>query len=260
MSIVSKLLLPALGLSPLCSCSTQYNIDGNSTISGLDGQKLYLRTTAPNGMQQPVPLDSCEVVHGCFQFGGAVDSVLMAELCMGDEPMMPVVIENGTMFVQMDNMMQSVSGGPLNDRLNKFLVQHGRCERQLWDLNRRARNMIYEGKTIDQIVAVIDPLKSTLLTQMRGLEVKFIKENYNNVLGPGYFIRMCNNMGLPTANDDILDILVDAPADFLNNPFISGYVLMMGITPDVLQNERAKRGQADKGRKKRSRKVELSEK
>lgn len=249
---LTHILFCVLGLAGTCSCLPQYNIDGNSTIAGLDGQKMYLRATRPDGTQADVALDSCEVVHGCFTFGGVVDSVLMADLYMGDEVMMPVVIENGRMFVQMDNMMQSISGGPLNDRLNQFLVKHGRCERELWDLSRRARNMLYEGKSLEQIVAVIDPMKSTLLGQMKDLEVKFVKDNYDNVLGTGYFMRMCTNMGMPVANDDILDILLDAPDTFLANPFIGNYLIMMGMTPAQLQKEReARKGKGAKKRKKK---------
>ena len=247
--------LASLSFTLLClvaafsSCSPQYNIDGNSTIAGLDGQKMYLRATSSDGRRSEVPLDSCEVVHGCFYFGGVVDSVLMADLYMGDDPLMPVVIENGKVFMQVDNMTQSISGGPLNDRLNQFLTKHGRCERELWDLDRRARYMLYEGKTLEQIVAVIDPMKSTLLDRMKGLEVQFIKDNYDNVLGTGYFIRMCTDMGMPVANDAIFDILVDAPATFLANPFIANYMLMMGVTPEQLQKERIAKGTKKKRKK-----------
>lgn len=251
MLISSRLLISALGLSALCSCSTQYNIDGNSTIAGLDGQTLYLRATTPIGVQQVACLDSCEIVHGRFQFGGAVDSVQMVDLYVGDEPMMPVVIENGYLFVEMGNLMQTISGGPLNDRLNAFLTKHGRCERELWDLNRRARNMLYEGKTLDQIVAVIDPMKSTMVKQMKALEVQFVKDNYDNALGPGYFMRMCNNMSEHTSDEDILEILSCAPDAFLNNPFVAGYIIMKGITPERLKALRAEQTKQTKKRRKK---------
>lgn len=242
MRLALQLLLSSVGTAALTGCSPQYNIDGNSTIAGLDGQKLYLRATSPGGEQHVVNLDSCEIVHGCFQFGGAMDSVQMADLYMGDQPMMPVVIENGSVFVQMDNIMQSISGGPLNDRLNDFLTKRTRYEFDLFDLNRRAQYMVYEGKTLEQIVASIDPIKNSLLRNIKALEVQFIKDNYNNVLGPGYFMRMCNNLGMPTPDADIYDILVDAPDAFLHSPYVEYYIVAAGITPDDLQAERAKRG------------------
>lgn len=238
------------GATALCSCSSQYNIDGNSTIAGLDGQTLYLRTSTINGQNRLVSLDSCQVVHGTFKFGGAMDSVFLAEVYVGNQGMVPVVVENGSVFVQMDNMAQTVSGGPLNERLNAFLTKHGRYEFQLWDLSRRARNMLYEGKSLEQIVAVIDPLKSSLLKSMKQLEVKFIKENYDNVLGTGYFIRMCDSMGIPTANEDILDILRDAPDSFLRDPYVNNYLIVMGLSAESLMQERTN---AKKSKKKSKR-------
>lgn len=235
------LLTCAVGIATLCGCASQYNIDGNSSIAGIDGQKMYLRMLNPDGSTQTVSLDSCEVVHGTFYFGGAVDSVAMVEVYMGNNPMMPVVLENGSMFIQMDNAAQSVSGGPLNERLNQFLVKHGRYENELWDLNRRARNMLlYEGKTIDQIIASIDPIKNTLVEQMKALEVQFIKDNYDNVLGPGYFVRMCSNaIGMPAVNDEIMDILVHAPEQFLQHPGVKNYLFMAGVTPSAIRERRA---------------------
>lgn len=225
-------LIPMLSLCGLCACSSQYNIDGNSSIAGIDGQKMYLRMSLQDGKTEMLCLDSCEVVHGTFRFDGAIDSVAMVDLYMGSAPMMPVVLENGSLFIQMDNAAQSVSGGPMNDRLNEFLTKRNRVENELWDLNRRARMMVYEGKSLEQIVAVIDPIKEKLVEQMNTLEVNFVKQNYDNVLGPGYFMRMCNNnMGMTTANDDVMDILQNAPESFLRHPFVEHFMFITGLSP-----------------------------
>lgn len=233
-----------LGFTGLESCVSQYNIDGNSTIAGIDGQKMYLRMTTGD-KTQTICLDSCEIVHGTFRFGGAVDSVAMVDLYMGDDPMMPVVLENGELFVQMDHAAQSVSGGPLNERLNNFLTKQSKYENELWDINRRARYMLYEGKSLEQIVAAIDPLKSKILEQMRSLEVQFVKDNYENVLGPGYFMRMCNTPAESSfMGDAILDILENAPATFLAHPFIEKYLFSTGLTPNSLLEHRTSRRRA----------------
>lgn len=249
-------LFCGLGIAANCGCASQFNIDGNSTIAGLDGQKLYLRTMNIDGQRKMVCLDSCEVVHGCFRFGGAVDSVFMADLYMGNEPMMPVVIENGSVFVQMDNTVQSISGGPLNARLNDFLVKYGRYEYELWDLNRRARNMVYEGKSFDQIVASVDPIKNSLVSKMRNLEVQFVKDNYDNVLGPGYFIRMAETRGRGALTNDLYDILLHAPDAFLNHPFVENYIVMSGLSPEKIKQERVvqERKKASKRRERKEQK------
>jgi len=230
-------LFGVLGIAAFSACSSQYAIDGNSTIADLDGQKLYLRITK-DGTSRDLCLDSCEVVHGCFNFGGAVDSVAMVELYMGDYPMMPVVLENGQLFIQMDNASQQITGGPLNERLNEFLMKRSRCENELWDINRRARNMLYEGKNLEQIVVTLDPIRNNLLTRIKNMETDFVKSNYNNVLGPGYFIRMCDNeFGFPSMNDQIYDILADAPDAFLHHPYVAHYLHMIGTTPTHFKQE-----------------------
>lgn len=247
MSIHHSFHLVCLALLALTGCTHQYNIDGNSSIAGIDGQKMYLIMTQSDGKTTTIPLDSCEVVHGCFNFGGAVDSVAMVDLYMGNDPMMPLVLENGPIFIQMDNAMQQVTGGPLNARLNNFLMQYGRLENQLWDLNRKARLMLYEGKTLDQIVASVDPIKEKLISQMRTMEIQFVRDNYDNVLGPGYFMRMCNNIQMysPTfgmENDnDILNLLIDAPDNFLQHPVVVNYLYLTGTKPEQLEAMRAER-------------------
>lgn len=223
------------GIATLCGCASQFNIDGNSSIAGLDGQKMYLRISTCDGPGQTICLDSCEVVHGMFSFGGAVDSVAMADLYIGSFPMMPVVLEDGRLFVQMDNMMQTISGGPLNERLNTFLAQRNRCEASLMDLDRRARMMMYEGKSLDQILVAFDPVKNTLIDQLNALDAAFVRENYTNVLGPGYFMRICTDAkGFPRNDSEIISILADAPQSFLANPFIDHFLSHAGITSDML--------------------------
>lgn len=233
------ILAQILGAAALCSCSSQYNIDGNSSIAGIDGQKMYLRMMTSDGRSEMICLDSCEVVHGTFNFGGVIDSVAIADLYMGSSPMMPIVLENGSLFIQMDNMMQSVSGGPLNERLSQFMGRRNRCETELWDLNRRARMMVYEGKSVDQIVLALDPIRNKLVDQLKELDMQFIKDNYSNVLGPGYFMRICtDDYGTPRKDDEILKILADAPRAFLEHPNIENFLFMAGITPESLQSLR----------------------
>lgn len=237
-----NIIVGFLGVLALCACSSQYNIDGNSSISGLDGQKMYLHMMTADGHNSMVCIDSCEVVHGTFNFGGVVDSVAMAELYMGDAPMMPVVLENGSLLVQMDNMMQSVSGGPLNDRLNAFLTKRNRCENELWDIDRRARMMVFEGKTAEQIVLVLDPIKNQVINTMKQLDTQFVKDNYSNVLGPGYFMRMCmNESGMPRIDQHIIEILADAPEAFLHNPAVEHFIHVAGLTPEAIHNQYVQR-------------------
>lgn len=228
MRYIYLILYSIVGIVTCSSCSSEYKIDGSSTVQGFNGQKLYLRLTT-DGVAHDICIDSCEVVHGTFNFSGAVDSIAMAELYMGAYPMMPVVLENGELFVQMDNTIQTISGGPLNNLLNDFLTQHIRLENDLWDLDRRARCMIYEGKSAEDIILTIDPVRRDVIKKIQDLETCFVKKNYDNPLGPGYFIRMCNSEIHDTTDEVIRDILNDATPKFLAHPFVQHYMISRGI-------------------------------
>lgn len=93
----------------LTSCAEQCNIVGNSSIGGLDGQMLYLRVTQDGSTV--TYQDSCEVIHGRFSFYSELDSTIVAQLYMGNERLMPVVLEEGNLDVRVDHVGQSVKGG-----------------------------------------------------------------------------------------------------------------------------------------------------
>ena len=88
-------LLLSLASLLLTSCAEQYNIDGKSSVSSLDGRMMYLRLT-PDGFAtvqtSTVCLDSCRMEHGRFSFDGDVDSVMMALLYSEGDCVMPVEI------------------------------------------------------------------------------------------------------------------------------------------------------------------------
>ena len=75
----------------MASCANQYNVQGSSSISSLDGSKLYLKAVKNNELKS---IDSCDIVHGQFHFSGVLDTVRMANLFMDEESIMPVVLSD----------------------------------------------------------------------------------------------------------------------------------------------------------------------
>ena len=65
--MMKKLLYALLGIITLASCTSSYNIQGSSNVSTLDGRMLYLKVLSNNDFKK---IDSCDVVHGQFQFCG----------------------------------------------------------------------------------------------------------------------------------------------------------------------------------------------
>lgn len=100
---MNKIIYALLTLATLTSCANSYNIQGSSDVQMLDGRMLYLKVFKNSDLKN---VDSCDVVHGKFQFTGTVDSTRMATLFMDDESIMPVVIERGEIVIKIDNSEQ----------------------------------------------------------------------------------------------------------------------------------------------------------
>ena len=119
---MNKIFYAVVIIATLASCAESYSIQGSSSVSSLDGSKLYLKTIKDQELKN---LDSCDVVHGKFRFAGLLDTVKMANLYMDEQSlMMPVVVEQGEIEIRIDNTSRTVSGSPLNDKLYQFIQRH----------------------------------------------------------------------------------------------------------------------------------------
>ena len=61
---MNKIIYVVMAVLGLSSCANSFNIDGTSSISNLDGQKLYLKVFTDTTFKD---LDSCDVLHGKFK-------------------------------------------------------------------------------------------------------------------------------------------------------------------------------------------------
>ncbi len=216
----------------LTSCAEQCNIAGNSSVRSLDGRMLYLRVTR-DGMTTS-SLDSCEVVHGRFSFYSNIDTIMVAQLYMGNESIMPVVLENGDLNVEVGHIGQHVSGSPLNDRFYRFIKKKNRLENQQWELDHKCMRMMHEGHSPEYIRRVISPKAAKLAKEVEELETKFIMENYENPLGPGCFMWLFSQYPLPIMTKQIEKIVRKAPDSFLRDPYVDAYLRRAGINSRLM--------------------------
>lgn len=226
---MDKVLLILSSLLFFTSCAEQYNIAGNSSVSCLDGRMLYLRVSPEAGGETikqtaSLCLDSCKVVHGRFNFVGDVDSVMLAMLYTGNQCVMPLVIENGNLSIQVDNVAQRVSGGPLNDKLYNFFKKRNRLDNEMWELQQKTIRMMREGASPEEIQRKMGRKAEQLVKRTEELETSFVMENYDNVLGPGFFMLLCSQYPSPILTEQIQDILKKAPESFMRNPYVRNYV------------------------------------
>ena len=205
------------------SCAEQYtetyNIQGSSSVSVLDGSKLYLKVM--NG-QELKNLDSCEVVHGGFGFMGRLDTTRIAMLSIR-EGGMPLVIEQGDIKVTIDKTGNKVSGSPLNELLYDYMDKLVQLDNQRAELGHKEAQMMLDGIDERTIAQKLSVENERLLMQIDSLETRFILNNLDNVLGPCAFQMLTARYSYPVLTPQIEEIMSKATEKFKSDPYVSDY-------------------------------------
>ena len=218
---MKKLLCAFASILAFTSCANTFNINGTSNVSTLDGQKLYLKVFKCAALKN---LDSCEVVHGQFQFEGSVDSVRVATIYLDENSGLPVVLESGDIQVKIDNMQESVSGTPLNDALSAFRSKFTQLTNQSMELVHKHDQAIMNGSDMSVVNAKLARENDEINAKMDKLVTSFVTENFDNVLGPYVFINTCvNRYEVPMLDAWIEDIMSKATDKFKNDPQVKEY-------------------------------------
>ena len=228
-------------LAVITSCAGSYNVQGSSSVSALDGSKLYLKAVKNNELKN---IDSCDVVHGQFHFNGVLDTVRMVNLFMDDESIMPVVLEAGEITIRIDNASQKVGGTPLNDKLYEFIDKHNQLDNQMNELAHKQSQMMLDGIDEATINEKLSIEAAKIAKEEDQLVTSFIVDNFDNVLGPGVFMMITSGYRYPILTPQIEDIMSKATDKFKNNPYVSDYyktateneARMQGLDPDGTPN------------------------
>ncbi len=235
--LLNSLLLASMTV--FMSCAGSYDIKGTSDVSMLDGKMLYLKAYSNSDMKT---IDSCDVVHGQFQFSGSLDSTKLVTLFMDEESLMPVVLEHGDITIKIDNGQQKVSGTPLNDKLSKFIEKYNQLDVQMNELGHKQSQAIMNGEDENVTNARLAQEARQIAEKEDKLITSFIEENFDNVLGPGVFFMMTAGNRYPELAPWIEDIMSKATANFKNDPYVKDYYekaqqnqnIMNGMaTPDM---------------------------
>ena len=227
----------AMAVSVFASCTGSYNVQGSSSVSALDGSKLYLKAIKNNELKN---IDSCDVVHGQFNFNGTLDTVRMVNLFMDDQSIMPMVLEEGEITIKIDNASQKVSGTPLNEKLYDFLDKHNRLDNQMNELAHKQSQMMLDGIDEDEINQKLSIEAAQIAKEEDKLVTSFIVDNFDNVLGPGVFMMITSGYQYPILTPQIEDIMSKATDKIKSNPYVSEYykiaseneARMQGLEPD----------------------------
>lgn len=222
-------LLLVTALLVMTSC-TKYSISGSSELQNVDGRMLYLKYL-PIAEDNPVSIDSCDVVHGKFKFSGALDSVRVVVLCLDNNPIVPVVLEDGEVSVNLNDQYMSCKGTALNDSLTALRVRLKQLEAQAADKVKAINDNFYKAYTQGEVdentktQVEIEEQKVNMEYNMAQEQIctSFIERNFDNCLG-SYVFQMLTPYERPIMEPWIEALLIKATETFKNDPYVSYYV------------------------------------
>ncbi len=205
----------------LASCSKNYKVEGSSSVAGIDGKKLFLRTFKDG---EWVSVDSADVEHGLFKMSGLADTARMVALFMDGENLMPLVLERGTVEVTISNGLLEAKGTPLNDKLYEFIHKRNEMETKIEELDRKEARLVLEGADLDEVRAQLTQEGEALLNEMNDYIKQFITANFSNVLGPSIFMMMCSTLPYPLITPQIEELMKSAPMEFKADPLVKEFL------------------------------------
>lgn len=201
------------------------NIIGSTSIPELEGRMLYLRIFQNSELQV---LDSAAITHGKFQFTApAKDSMIMAFLFLGDESLLPMVVNRTEpLTITLSENERRVEGSALNDTLYAFIKRKNVIDQQMAELPRRESQMILDGIDHDEILQQLSQEATLLSARENEMVMRFIKDNMDNILAPGVFMIVTSNLPYPILNPQIEELVTLGSPTFLNDAYVAEYLEM----------------------------------
>ncbi len=208
-------------LLALMSCKSQYMVKGSSNVEDLEGKVLTLKVYVDGELKS---IDSTRVVHGRFGFGGSMDSTMLANVFLGDLSVMPIVLEEGEVRLNISETQQTATGTPLNDTLSSFIQRKTQLDARMAELPHLEAQMIMDGADDDERLFELGRQSKQLADENDQLITRFIRANYNNVLGPGIFMILTSSLPYPVLTPQLEEIITNAPPYFLGHPYVRKFI------------------------------------
>lgn len=209
----------------LVACNNKYVIKGSSPHRIKGGEMAYLKVTDGKNFSS---IDSCRIVHGRFEMSGEIDSVMCVSFFIDNKESFPLVLEYGDIDIDMSETFIKIGGTPLNDKLYQYLHQRDSMLLEMEDLYFAERNLLFDGYSIHEARNIVTGLRNDILRNIDKLNTNFVIDNFDNVLGVTWFLRMCNEAsmrhGYPTTTSQIDQLYNAAPEEFKANPSIAKFM------------------------------------
>ena len=207
-------------ISALFSCTDKYTVKG-TTDGFYNGEQAYIKVDS-GGVWHTV--DSCDILHGCFEMSGCVEAPFLSSLFIGDEAIMPVIIERGDIIVELSMRDADVRGTYLNNSLSQFIERKEVFEQRILEIERRETTLILDGHTAESAAAQVRDTLASVGDSMNLFVEQSIREHYNTALGPCLFQLLCSAMPYPFITKQVERILADAPPCFKEDSFVKRFI------------------------------------
>lgn len=205
----------------LASCSSSYNIQGTSDVQNLDGHMMYIKAIEGNELKS---IDSCDVVHGKFEFRGTIDTIKVGTLFINDEGVMPVVLEEGDITIKFNTAKQTCTGTFLNDKLTDFIEKYNQITNQIADLSHQEAQAMMNGEDMSAVYRDLQKKSISLSEESDKLITSFIEQNFDNVLGPFVFRMVTSTYEVPMTNAWIEALMLKATDSFKNDRYVKEFM------------------------------------
>ncbi len=223
-------LLILLTLVAATSC-TKYNITGSSDMQELDGRTLFLKAVVDGEIRN---IDSCDVVHGKFQFSQHLDSTCVVTLSVDDTPVIPVVLEEGKIEIEINKQRQIAKGTPLNDTLTSFNKKYEQLVMQMQELSHTQSQAIMNGEDMNEVNRQLAEKEQLLVIQEDRLISDFISSNFDNCLGSYVFQLATSAYEFPMLTPWIEALMTKATDTFKNDPYVKEYMQVAQQNQDIM--------------------------
>ncbi len=151
---MNKIFYALITLVALTSCASSYDISGTSNVS-----TLRWPYALPSNLERTTNSRRSTPVMSYMDSSTSREQLIlprMANIFMDDEPVLPLVLESGSITVKLDDTQQVVSGTPLNDKLFGFFKKYQQLQNQQRELVHKHDQAIMNGSDMQVVTAQLN--------------------------------------------------------------------------------------------------------
>lgn len=189
-------------------------VEGTVTGIDLDGDTLTLKRYTGDVLAD---VSDAVVGDGEFEFEGVADEPYVAGLFFGEVLVMPLIIENGDIEVEITDNWALAKGTELNDAFNTYLQSISSFNYEIANVSRLEARMIMDGVNPDSAKVFMEESFEKSYESMKAYIAGFVQEHYEDILGPFAFKQWFGQMYYPMSDTLFKRIIDEAPPVFRNN-------------------------------------------